>query len=94
MTDNYAIPLHATRVPIHPAEYCCAIGCGDAIKGLDPEGMMLEVTWSDGTVTYLEDNHSCISWFEDGHPDHPYSGYGQLYIRVGDTDAPPSGQEE
>lgn len=60
-------PVSARRIPGRLGERCCAPGCGDKIKPAEGD-TMFEVTWSDGSLTYIEDA-ICASWFQNGHPD-------------------------
>jgi hypothetical protein len=68
-------PVAARLVPVEvPAKRCCATGCGDKIKGDTDVDLMYEVTFDDGSISYVEKNGSCEEWFVAGHPDygHPY----------------------
>ena len=47
---------------------CCAVGCGDKIKQNASDPVLYEIVWSDGSISYLEDD--CLEWFVNGHPDY------------------------
>jgi hypothetical protein len=67
-------PVSARTIPARLGARCCAPGCGDKIKP-DPGDSMTEVTWSDGTTSYIE--RGCERWFVVGHPDYG-GGHGPV----------------